>query len=53
MPLTEREPLERLRAAGDVISAARSLDDLPKPLPLPVGKEEPSAVLSRLRRDDR
>ena len=52
-PLPERDPLERLRAAGDVISAARSLDDLPKPLPLPEGKEAPSTVLSRLRRDDR
>jgi prevent-host-death family protein len=52
-PLPEAEPLERLRAAGDVTSAARSLDGLPKPLPLPVGKEAPSAVLARLRRDDR
>jgi hypothetical protein len=52
-PLPEAEPLERLRAAGDVIPAARSLDHLPKPLPLPVGKEAPSTVLARLRRDDR
>jgi prevent-host-death family protein len=52
-PLPEAEPLERLRAAGDVIPAASSLDDLPKPLPMPVGKEAPSAVLARLRLDDR
>jgi len=52
-PLPEAEPLERLRAAGDVILPARSLDDLPKPLPLPAGKEAPSTVLTRLRRDDR
>lgn len=52
-PLPEAEPLERLRAAGDVLPAASSLDDLPKPLPLGVGKEAPSAVLARLRRDDR
>jgi len=52
-PLPEAEPLERLRAAGDVMPAARNLDDLPKPLPLPVGREAPSTVLSRLRRDER
>ncbi|HLZ94505.1 MAG TPA: type II toxin-antitoxin system prevent-host-death family antitoxin [Candidatus Dormibacteraeota bacterium] len=52
-PLPEAEPLERLRAAGDVVPAARDLDDLPQPLPLPVGKEAPSRVLSRLRRDER
>ena len=52
-PLPEAEPLERLRTAGDVIPASGSLDDLPKPLPLPVGKEAPSTVLARLRRDDR
>jgi len=52
-PLPEAEPLERLRAAGDVMPAARNLDDLPKPLPLPAGKEPPSTVLSRLRRDER
>jgi prevent-host-death family protein len=52
-PLPEAEPLERLRAAGEVLSAIGNLSDLPKPLPLPVGKEAPSAVLARLRRDDR
>ncbi|MEO8744924.1 MAG: type II toxin-antitoxin system prevent-host-death family antitoxin [Candidatus Dormiibacterota bacterium] len=52
-PMPEAEPLERLRAAGEVIAAAGGLDDLPKPLPLPAGKEAPSAVLARLRRDDR
>lgn len=52
-PLPEAEPLERLRAAGDVIPATRSLDDLPKPLPLRQGVEAPSTVLARLRRDDR
>ena len=52
-PLPEAEPLERLRAAGDVVPSASSLDDLPKPLRLPAGKEAPSAVLARLRRDDR
>jgi prevent-host-death family protein len=52
-PLPEAEPLERLRAAGDVTPATRSLDDLPKPLPLRKGMEAPSTVLARLRRDDR
>ena len=52
-PLPEAEPLERLRASGEVLSATGSLSDLPKPLPLPVDKEAPSAVLARLRRDDR
>ncbi len=52
-PLPEAEPLERLRAAGEVLAAAGNLDDLPKPLPLPAGMEAPSAVLARLRRDDR
>ena len=52
-PLPEAEPLERLRTAGDVIPAVRRLDDLPNPLPLPPGKEAPSAVLARLRRDER
>ena len=52
-PLPEAEPLERLRAAGDVIPATRSMDDLPKALPLTVGQEAPSNVLARLRRDDR
>jgi len=52
-PLPEAEPLERLRAAGEVSSATGTLEDLPKPLPLPAGKVPPSAVLARLRRDDR
>ncbi len=52
-PLPDAEPLERLRAAGEVIRASGSIDDLPKPLPLPVGQEAPSTVLARLRRDDR
>ncbi len=52
-PLPDGEPLDRLRAVGEVIPAADNLDDLPKPLPLPAGREAPSAVLSRLRRDER
>ncbi len=52
-PLPDGEPLDRLRAAGEAIPAAGNLDDLPKPLPLPAGREAPSVLLSRLRRDER
>jgi prevent-host-death family protein len=52
-PLPDGEPLDRLRAAGETTPAAGNLDDLPKPLPLPAGREAPSVVLSRLRRDER
>jgi len=52
-PLPEGDPLERLRASGEAVPAARSLGDLPKPLPLPAGKQAPSTTLARLRRDDR
>ena len=52
-PLRAGEPLELLRVAGEVIPAAADLDDLPEPLPLEVGAEPPSAVLARLRNDER
>jgi prevent-host-death family protein len=52
-PMPDGEPLDRLRAAGEAIPAAGSLDDLPPPLALPPGREAPSVVLSRLRRDER
>jgi prevent-host-death family protein len=51
-PLPE-EPVERLRASGDLQPAEAELADLPEPLPLPAGAEPPSAVLARLRRDER
>jgi prevent-host-death family protein len=52
-PLPEAGPLERLRAAGEVSAAAGDLAGLPTPLPLEPGQEPPSAVLERLRRDER
>jgi prevent-host-death family protein len=52
-PLPEAGPLERLRAAGDVDAATADLGELPPPLPLQPGQEPPSAVLARLRRDER
>lgn len=51
-PLPE-DPLERLRASGDLEGGEGDLADLPDPLPLPRGSEPPSSVLSRLRRDER
>jgi prevent-host-death family protein len=52
-PLPEAGPLEQLRAAGEVISATAGFSDLPDPLPVPAGKESPSVILARLRRNER
>jgi prevent-host-death family protein len=52
-PLPEAGPLERLRAAGEVTEPTGDWADLPEPLPLEPGQEAPSAVLERLRRDER
>ncbi len=52
-PLPEAGPLEQLRAAGEVIPATASLGDLADPLPVPAGKESPSVILARLRRNER
>lgn len=46
-------PLARLRRSGELPPAQGSIDDLPEPLPLPLGAEPPSAVLARLRADER
>ena len=52
-PLPEADPLERLRAAGEVIPSKGTIDGLPKPLTVPAGQEPPSALLARLRRNER
>jgi prevent-host-death family protein len=52
-PVPEGEPLERLRAAGEVSRPVGDLFELPAPLPLEPGQEPPSVVLERLRRDER
>ncbi|MDQ1514892.1 MAG: hypothetical protein QOE80_722 [Actinomycetota bacterium] len=52
-PVPGGSPLERLRDMGEVAPGQGDLDDLPDPLPLPAGRETPSAVLARLRRDER
>jgi prevent-host-death family protein len=51
-PLPE-DPVERLRASGELQPGYGDLADLPDPLPLPSGAEPPSAVLARLRRNER
>jgi prevent-host-death family protein len=52
-PIVEMSPLERLRAAGEVISATGNFDDLPPPLPVPPGLPLPSEVLAKLREHER
>jgi prevent-host-death family protein len=47
------DPVERLRAAGDVQPSEGDLAELPAPLVLGADAELPSEVLSRLRRDER
>jgi prevent-host-death family protein len=47
------DPLERLRAAGDLQPSDADLADLPEPLVMPAAAELPSAALARLRRDER
>jgi prevent-host-death family protein len=51
-PIPAGSPLERLRAAGDSEPAEGDLDGLLPPLQSR-GSELPSAVLARLRRDER
>ncbi|MHB8691647.1 MAG: type II toxin-antitoxin system Phd/YefM family antitoxin [Solirubrobacteraceae bacterium] len=48
-----QDPVERLRAAGDLQPSEGDLVDLPQPLSLPAGVERPSSVLARLRQDER
>ncbi len=52
-PVPGGGPLEQLRASGEITEGEGDLDDLPEPLELPAGAETPSAVLARLRRDQR
>jgi prevent-host-death family protein len=52
-PPPEGNPLERMRALGEIEPAKGGLDDLPEPLVLARGMERPSEVLCRLRQDER
>lgn len=47
------DPLERLRATGDLQAGDGDLTELPEPLALAADVEAPSLVLARLRRDER
>lgn len=52
-PIPDGDPLELLHASGEVEPASGDLADLPEPLPPEPDVELPSAVLARLRRDER
>jgi prevent-host-death family protein len=52
-PLPEGTPLERLRASGEVDVAISDFSGIGEPLELAPGREPPSSVLARLRRDER
>lgn len=52
-PLPDGTPLEQMRASGEIDAASADFDDLPEPLSLPSSVESPTAVLRRLRRDER
>lgn len=52
-PLPAGSSLDRLKAMGEIDEATGDIDDLPQPDPMPPGIESPSAVLARLRRDER
>jgi prevent-host-death family protein len=52
-PLPAGSPIERLREAGEVDAATEDPADLPDPVVLDRGVDLPSAVLARLRSDER
>jgi prevent-host-death family protein len=52
-PPPEGNPLDRMRALGEIQPGKGNLDDLPAPLTLAPGVERPSEGLRRLRRDER
>lgn len=52
-PPPEGNPLDRLRALGDVEPAKGDLDDLPEALVVAPGIERPTEALSRLRKHER
>lgn len=52
-PIPDLSPLERLRSAGEVWEAVRSIEDLSAPLKPTPGLELPSRILERLRADER
>jgi prevent-host-death family protein len=53
MPLPTGTPLEQMRSSGEIDAASADIDDLPEPISLPSGVESPTAVLRRLRSNER
>lgn len=47
------DPLEQVRAAGDLEASEGDISDLPEPLAVRPGAELPSEALARLRRNER
>lgn len=47
------DPLERLRAAGDLQASEGDISDLPEPVAVSTDAELPSEALTRLRRHER
>jgi len=52
-PLPAAGELQQLRLRGEVETAHGFIDDLPDPLPLQPGQDQPSVELARIRRDER
>lgn len=52
-PLPDGDPLERLRASGDLVPAEASFEDLPEPLEPEPGQKPLSQILAELRHDER
>ena len=52
-PIPSVPPIERLRASGDIEGGLAKWDDLAPPLTLDRDQEAPSAVLARMRSDER
>ena len=52
-PLPPGSPYRRMLVEGEVARASRETGELPEPLALSPGQESASAVLARLRSDER
>jgi prevent-host-death family protein len=52
-PLPTGSPYRRMLVEGEIARASRETGELPEPLALPPGQESASAVLARLRSDER